>query len=171
MQGTPTAQIHGRTTRSGDPPACVCWVPTILHLHGCLTGKIDIERRRLMPMRSMSVMHAYSVLNEPANHTDGQLQAHAHQASRAALETETVGRHCRSSLAPKSRPQRRKTHNTHMIPFFLRPFKCPLYVESVTRDMSAPSRSHVCKNSRQTGLRIAISYLLPSSSFRTRVFQ
>lgn len=54
---------------------------------------------------AMSVMHAYSGLNEPANHTEGCPQARAEQASPRPQKQERLAGHCCSSLAPKPNPQ------------------------------------------------------------------
>lgn len=54
---------------------------------------------------AMSVMHAYSGLNEPANHTEGCPQARAEQASPRPQKQKRLAGHCCSSLAPKSNPQ------------------------------------------------------------------
>lgn len=54
---------------------------------------------------AMSVMHAYSGLNEPANHTEGCPQPRAEQASPRPQKQERLAGHCCSSLAPKPNPQ------------------------------------------------------------------
>jgi hypothetical protein len=97
----------------------------------------------------MSVMHAYSGLNEPANHTEGYKQARACEASPAASETETVGRHCISSLAPKSNSQRRETRGACMISLLRRPFELHAVLRICDYLCEGDGLIEVCKNVRR----------------------